>query len=82
MYPPPSRILQTPIAGKQKQSGTWSRGGDTEVRIVVTYIEVLLGFLSQSQKILNLEGIYHHYGAAPFLVLRYIQAGCIFMPEM
>ena len=46
MYPPPSRILQTPIVGKQKQSGTWSRGGDTEVRIVVIDIEVLLSFSS------------------------------------
>ena len=82
MYPPPSRILQTPIVGKQKQSGTWSRGGDTEVRIVVIDIEVLLSFSSVSQKILNVEGIYHHCGAASFLVLRYIQGGSTFMPEM
>ena len=66
MYPPPSRILQTPIAGKQKQSGIWSRGGDTEVRIVVLHRSSAQFHVYESQKISTC-----HCGEAPCLVHRF-----------
>lgn len=30
--PPPSRTLQTPIVGEHKHIGTWSQGGDSQVK--------------------------------------------------
>lgn len=45
MYPPPPRILQTPVDVKQKSVAMWSRNVDTEVGILIIcsyYVYVMI----------------------------------------
>lgn len=63
MYPPPPRLLQTPIDVKQKSVTMWSRNVDTVVSSLVMYSHevhamITSNFVNLSRKLLIQDRLY------------------------